>query len=124
MINLCDPVLSPAQTHEGRKQKREDQGAEVTSLVHERTIGTVSSAMTDYTGGSDDVDVPFESARQNADRLGINYGALPHLPFWSRMFGQSSEDYHTKVAAKIMTSSAGIGRELTQPEKDAMAHHL
>ncbi|KUI69313.1 hypothetical protein VM1G_04994 [Cytospora mali] len=79
--------------------------------------------MAEYTGDSD-VDVPFESARQNADRLGINYGGLPQLPFWARLFGQTNEDYHTKIAAKIMTSSAAIGRELSQTEKDAMAYHF
>lgn len=79
--------------------------------------------MADYTGDGN-VNVPLESARQNVDRLGINYGALPQLPFWSRLFGQTTADYQTKVAAKIMTSSAGIGRELSQTEKDAMAFHL
>ncbi|ROW08229.1 hypothetical protein VMCG_03320 [Cytospora schulzeri] len=79
--------------------------------------------MADYTGDGD-VNVPFEHARQNADRLGINYGSLPHLPIWSRLFGLTSEDYHTKVAAKIMTSSASIGRELSPTEKDAMAYHF
>ena len=79
--------------------------------------------MADYTGDGD-IDVPFEAARQNADRLGINYEILPRLPFWSRLAGQTREDYHTKVAAKIMSSSASIGRELSQGEKDALAYHL
>lgn len=79
--------------------------------------------MADWTGDGD-VDVPFESARQNADRLGINYDILPRLPFWSRLGGQTREDYHTKVAAKIMTSAASIGRELSQTEKDVLAYHL
>lgn len=79
--------------------------------------------MADYTGDGD-IDVPFEAARQNADRLGINYELLPRLPFWSRLAGQTREDYHTKVAAKIMSSSASIGRELSQGEKDALAYHF
>lgn len=79
--------------------------------------------MAEYTGDGG-ADLPLETVRQNADRLGINYADLPHLPFWTRLFGQSNEDYHTKVATKIMTSSASIGRELTQTEKDALAHHL
>lgn len=68
--------------------------------------------------------VPLESARRNADSLGINYDALPHMPFWGPLFGRTSDYLKTRVAAKIMTSSASVGRELTQSEKDAMSHHL
>lgn len=71
-----------------------------------------------------DPNIPLESARRNADSLGINYDALPQMPFWGPLFGRSSEYLKTRVAAKIMTSSVSVGRELTQPEKDAMSYHL
>ncbi|POS78722.1 hypothetical protein DHEL01_v202884 [Diaporthe helianthi] len=71
-----------------------------------------------------DPDIPLESARRNADSLGINYDALPQMPFWSPLFGRTSEYLKTRVAAKVMTSSASVGRELTQSEKDAMSHHF
>lgn len=77
--------------------------------------------MADFSGGSN---VPIESARRNADRLGINYDALPQMPFWSRLFGSSDDYVKTRVATKVMASSASVGRELTQSEKDAMAYHL
>ncbi|KKY34931.1 hypothetical protein UCDDA912_g05106 [Diaporthe ampelina] len=68
--------------------------------------------------------IPRETARRNADSLSINYDALPQLPFWSPLFGRTNEDFKTRIAAKIMTSSASVGRELTQPEKDAMSYHF
>lgn len=68
--------------------------------------------------------IPLETARRNADSLGINYDALPQMPFWTPLFGRTSDYLKTRVAAKIMTSSASVGRELTQPEKDAMSYHL
>ncbi|KAK2597596.1 hypothetical protein N8I77_012374 [Diaporthe amygdali] len=77
--------------------------------------------MADFSGGSN---VPIESARRNADRLGINYDALPQMPFWSRLFGSSDDYVKTRVATKVMASSASVGRELTQSEKDAMAYHF
>lgn len=46
------------------------------------------------------------------------------MPFWGPLFGRSSDYLKTRVAAKIMTSSASVGRELTQSEKDAMSHHF
>lgn len=68
--------------------------------------------------------IPLETARRNVDSLGINYDALPQMPFWGPLFGNTSEYFKTRVAAKIMASSASVGRELTQPEKDAMSYHL
>ncbi|KAG8157477.1 hypothetical protein KVR01_012519 [Diaporthe batatas] len=71
-----------------------------------------------------DPNIPLESARRNADSLGINYDALPTMPFWGPLFGKTSDYLKTRVAAKVMTSSASVGRELTQSEKDAMSHHF
>lgn len=77
--------------------------------------------MTDIGG---DANIPLDSARRNADSLGIDYNAIPQMPFWGPVFGRTSDYLKTRVAAKIMTSSASVGRELTQPEKDAMSHHF
>ncbi|KAH8774667.1 hypothetical protein F5883DRAFT_547335 [Diaporthe sp. PMI_573] len=71
-----------------------------------------------------DPNIPLESARRNADSLGINYDAIPQMPFWGPLFGKTSDYLKTRVAAKIMTSSASVGRELTQSEKDAMSYHF
>ncbi|KAI3396203.1 hypothetical protein diail_341 [Diaporthe ilicicola] len=65
-----------------------------------------------------------QSARINADKLGINYDALPQMPFWGPLFLKTADDLKTGVAVKIMTSSASVGRELTQSEKDAMSYHF
>lgn len=63
-------------------------------------------------------------AQNNVDRLGIRYDELPQLPFWARLTGNTNESFKLRVAAKVMAGSAGVGRELTQPEKDALAEHF
>lgn len=71
-----------------------------------------------------DANITRQSASINADKLGINYDALPQMPFWGPLFFKTSDDLKTGVAVKIMASSASVGRELTQTEKDAMSYHL
>lgn len=95
---------------------------DLTSPKHlSRSLSFSPSAMAEIGGGHN---IPIETARRNADSLGINYDALPQMPFWTPLFGRTSEYLKTRVALKIMTSSASVGRELTQPEKDAMSYHL
>lgn len=69
-------------------------------------------------------DVDMEVARRNVDRLGIKYDELPQYPFWAQFTGRTNEKFKQRVAAKIMAGSAAAGRELTQPEKDALAQHF
>ncbi|KAF3761457.1 hypothetical protein M406DRAFT_353102 [Cryphonectria parasitica EP155] len=69
------------------------------------------------------LDVPIEVARRNVDKLGIKYDELPQRPFWSSLFGKTENDFKIRVAAKVMAGSVLTGRELTQPEKDALAYH-
>ncbi|CAN8098500.1 unnamed protein product [Discula destructiva] len=68
-------------------------------------------------------DVPLEAARQNVDQLGINYAELPQRPFWAPLLGRTEEDFKVRIAAKVMAGSIVAGRELSQPEKDALALH-
>lgn len=67
--------------------------------------------------------IPTEVARRNVDLLGIKYNELPQLPFWASVFGRD-QDFKARIAAKVMAGSALTGRELTQPEKDAVSYHF
>lgn len=90
----------------------------------EHILPSIGSAPSVMAGIPNTPNIPLETASRNADSLGINYDALPQMPFWGPLFGRTSEYLKTRVAAKVMTSSASVGRELTQPEKDAMSYHL
>lgn len=67
--------------------------------------------------------VHLDAARRNIDRIGINFSELPQEPFWAPLFGRSEVAFKTNITAKIMAGSALLGRQLTQPEKDALAQH-
>ncbi|KAJ4393570.1 hypothetical protein N0V93_002783 [Gnomoniopsis smithogilvyi] len=71
-----------------------------------------------------DHNIPEEVARRNIDQLGINYDALPQLPFWAPLVGRTQLDFKRKIASQVMASSAVAGRGLTQPEKDALSQHF
>lgn len=67
--------------------------------------------------------IPYESARRNVDRIGIKFDELPRLHFWAPVFGRFDEAWRINITAKVMASSAAIGRELSQSEKDAIAEN-
>lgn len=67
--------------------------------------------------------IPYESARRNVDRIGIKFDELPHHHFWAPLFGRLDEAWRINITAKVMASSAAIGRELSQSEKDAIAEN-
>lgn len=68
-------------------------------------------------------EIPIEVIRRNVDHLGIKFNELPQRPFWASLFGRSEQDFKILIAARIMAGSALTGRELTQPEKDALSQH-
>lgn len=67
--------------------------------------------------------IPFDVAQQNVERIGINFSELPQMPFWAPLLGRNESVVRRAVTAKVMAGSALVGRELTQPEKDALAQH-
>lgn len=69
------------------------------------------------------VQVPVEVVRRNVDLLGIKYNDLPRRPFWAFFNGLTEQEFKLQIATKVMASSALTGRQLTQPEKDALSQH-
>lgn len=58
---------------------------------------------------------------QNADKLGVKWNELPQAPFWYDFMGKS--DLKRITTMRVMHNSASVGRELTQPETDALAYY-
>lgn len=67
--------------------------------------------------------ISYDVAKRNIDRIGINFSELPQQPFWAPLFGRSEDAFKTRITAKVMAGSALLGRELSQPEKDALSQH-
>lgn len=61
---------------------------------------------------------PIEGPRGNLDPFGIDFDKLPQLPFW-----RIQEDLKASVAGRLTVCTVIAGRELTQPEKNALAQH-
>lgn len=64
-----------------------------------------------------------QTVLSNADRLGINYEALPTVPIWGPIFGYNNQGVKLNCAARVMGAAAIMKREPTQAEKDAIAYH-
>lgn len=105
------------------------QATQVTSL--ERTSQQHTTHHAHYThrrlshkmeGAQPTPKVDIEVARQNVDKLGIRYDELPRQHFWAYAW-RSDQSFKALIAQQVMAGSAVTGRQLTQPEKDAIAEH-
>lgn len=67
--------------------------------------------------------VPHEVVRRNVDSLGIRYDELASLPFWSPLSGTTQDEFKVRIAAKVIGGSILARRELSQPERQAIAQH-
>ena len=65
----------------------------------------------------------LQTLLNNADQLGINYEALPKVPFWGPLFGYNNQGVKMNCAARVMGAAAIIKREPSQGEKDAISYH-